>query len=443
MILVLLLLALRSDRRANERQELISETEHDPVTGLYTRNYFFAYADRMFKEHPAEKRDAIVLNIEQFHMINALYGWEFGDRVLKTIGDEITAFLRENDGIACRAMADRFNIYCRHIDDYQVLFDRTQKKLDNMAENVVILLRMGVMPWQKDIGPVQLLDRARTACAMTKGGHHSRLMVFSEEMRKKELEEQKLLNDIRRGLENHEFKVYYQPKYDIQVDPPVLKSAEALIRWEHSELGMISPGVFINLFEKNNLIGLLDKYVWSEVARQIAAWKEKYGVSYPISVNLSRIDVFDPELEVVLDKITQDNGLSRDLLHLELTESAYTGNEDQIIKVIGGLRNKGFIIEMDDFGTGYSSLNLLTSMPIDILKLDMGFIRNIGKEEKDSRMVELILDIAKNLKLTVVAEGVETKVQLDFLKERGCDLVQGYYFSKALPADEFEKKAFN
>lgn len=442
-ILILLLLALRSDKRANERQELISETERDPVTGLYTRNFFFAYADRMYKEHPAEKRDAIVLNVEQFHMINALYGWEFGDRVLKTIGDEITAFLRENDGIACRAMADRFNIYCRHTDDYQVLFDRTQKKLDNIAEDVVILLRMGVMPWQKDIGPVQLLDRARTACAMTKSGHHSRLIVFSEEMRKKELEEQMLLNDIRRGLENHEFKVYYQPKYDIQVDPPVLKSAEALIRWEHSELGMISPGVFINLFEKNNLIGLLDKYVWSEVARQIAAWKEKYGVSYPISVNLSRIDVFDPELEGVLDKITQDNGLSRDLLHLELTESAYTGNKDQIIKVIGSLRDKGYIIEMDDFGTGYSSLNMLTSMPIDILKLDMGFIRNIGKEEKDSRMVELILDIARNLKLTVVAEGVETQMQLDFLKERGCDLVQGYYFSKALPADEFEKKAFN
>ena len=441
-ILILILLKMRSDKEAKNRQELISETEHDPLTGLYTRNFFFAYAERMYREHPEYKMDAIVVNIEQFHTVNALYGWDFGDIILKTLGTEIASYIGENDGIACRSTADRFDIYCPHMEDYKVLFDRLQRKVDEAAGNIIILLRMGVMPWQKDLNPVQLFDRARTACSMVKGVHHSRIMVFSEEMRQKELKDQRLLNDIKKAVEKKEFQVYYQPKYAVLDGEPVLKSAEALIRWNHSEFGMIPPGIFIDLFEKNNVIGILDKYVWSTVAWQIAVWRVKYGVALPISVNLSRVDVYDPELENTLDKIIENNGLTRNLLHLELTESAYTGSSEHVINVVKKLREKGYIIEMDDFGTGYSSLNMLTSMPVDILKLDMGFIRNIGKDEKDSRMVELIIDIAKNLKLTVVAEGVENQMQLDFLKERGCDLVQGYYFSKPIPSEEFEKLAF-
>ena len=178
--------------------------------------------------------------------------------------------------------------------------------------------------------------------------------------------------------------------------------------------------------------------MWAEAARQIKAWKEKFGVTLPVSVNLSRIDIFNPELEAILDELVNENGLERQVLKLEVTESAYTENTDQLLAVMERLRSKGFRIEMDDFGSGYSSLGSLSSMPVDVLKMDRSFVMNIDHEEKDLRLVELILGIARNLKLPVIAEGVETESQLSLLKNAGCDFVQGYYFSRPLPPEDFE-----
>ena len=214
------------------------------------------------------------------------------------------------------------------------------------------------------------------------------------------------------------------------------------MRWNHPTLGTISPDAFIKLFERSGQITILDKYVWEEAAKQIAAWRDKYGVTLPVSVNLSRMDVFNPDLPKMLDDIVSRYGLLRRDLNLEVTESAYTDNADHLIHVIGELREKGYLIEMDDFGSGYSSLNMLSSMPIDVLKMDMAFIQNIERNERDFRLVELILDIARYLKVPVVAEGVETETQLRLLKDAGCDLVQGYYFSRPLPPEDFERKLF-
>jgi EAL domain-containing protein (putative c-di-GMP-specific phosphodiesterase class I) len=163
-------------------------------------------------------------------------------------------------------------------------------------------------------------------------------------------------------------------------------------------------------------------------------------VTLPVSVNLSRVDVFDPDLRTVLDRLLAEYHLDCQTLKLEVTESAYTENASQLIQIINGLREKGYEIEMDDFGSGYSSLNMLSSMPIDVLKMDMAFIRNIEHNERDFRLVELILDIARYLNVPVIAEGVETEHQLKLLRDAGCALVQGYYFSRPLPADEFEQK---
>ncbi len=445
-MLLLTVAKVRSDKRALDRQKLIDATELDPLTKLYTRNYFFEYADRMHNEHPDYKLDAIAINIEQFHVVNAIYGWDFGDKILLALGDEIKKYVGENDGIACRSTADRFYIYCLHTDDYMGLYRRLQQTLDVFSENVSIRIRMGVMPYESDLGPVELFDRARTASSIVRGGMREKLMVFNEDMRKREILEQRLTNDLKNAIEQHEFVVFYQPKYNVQVDPPVLQSAEALVRWKHHEIGMIPPGTFINLFEKNGRIGLIDKYVWNEAARQVHEWKEKYGISIPVSVNLSRMDIFEQNLIPAIDEIIERNGVTKSALHLEVTESAYTDDAEQIIGVVTQLREKGYIIEMDDFGTGYSSLNMLSSIPVDILKLDKSFIDKIEKpeerQEKDIRMIELILDIAKSLRLMVVAEGVENGDQLAFLKEHSCEMVQGYYFSKPLPADEFEKLAF-
>ncbi|MBP5271205.1 MAG: EAL domain-containing protein, partial [Clostridia bacterium] len=437
-ILVVLFLLMRSLRSEKKAKNLISATETDDLTGLYNRNYFFEYANRMYREHPDTQRDAIVVNIEQFHSINALNGWEFGDRVLRALGKEIQAVAQDTGGIGGRFGADRFDIYCLHTNDYMSIFNRLQNKMIDLAPNASIRLRMGVMPWQDDLAPIYLFDRARTACSMARGHYINHLIVFDEKVRRQELFDQRLLNDLHRALNNYEFEIYYQPQYDISTDTPRFISAEALIRWQHPELGMIAPNDFIPLFERYGKIGEVDKYVWAQAARQIARWRAQFGVTVPVSVNLSRVDVFDPSLDGTLSDIIRENGLDPSVLKLEITESAYTENADQVTRVAANLRKAGFTVEMDDFGIGYSSLNMLSSMPIDVLKMDKDFIAKIEKSEKDVQMVTFILSLAKNLNIDVVAEGVETEAQLKILKGLGCTLVQGYYFSRPLYFAEFE-----
>ena len=423
----------------SEGRQLISAAEHDRLTMLYTRNFFFEYANRLYLYHPELHLDAVVMNIEQFHTINGLNGRDFGDEVLRLIGNEIRAFLAETEGIASRIEADRFDIYCVHQPDYRALLDRFQRKVNTLTPNASIHLRMGVKPWRQDVEPVLLFDGARAACNMVRGDYQNPLMIYDEDMRMREMLHRRLLNDLRPAVEQRQFIVYYQPKYDIQVDPPRLSSAEALIRWKHPELGMISPGEFIPLFEGNGLIGVVDRYVWENAARQVANWKAKYNFTLPVSVNLSRSDVFDPTLVERLVRLVKDNGLDFKTIKLEVTESSYTDNAGHVLDVIRRLRDMGFEIEMDDFGSGYSSLNMLSDMPIDVLKMDMHFLRNIESSETDRRLVSLILDIARYLEVSVVAEGVETGKQLEILREGKCDLVQGYYFSRPLPAEEFER----
>ncbi len=438
-ILLLLLQSIRSERKASSRRQLISAVEHDELTGLYSRNFFFEYANRMHRETPEPKMDAVVVNIEQFHSVNELHGRNFGDQVLKALGGEVHAFLSETKGIGGRFEGDHFDIFCTPQDDYQALLDRFQARLRKLFPDDSIRLRMGVAPWQAGSEPVSLFDRARTASSSIRGTERH-LMVYDHEMRVREELNHRLLNDLDRALREHEFQVYYQPKYAIQSEPPRFNSAEALIRWHHPELGLIPPADFIPLFESNGQISDIDKYVWRETTRQMARWREQYGVTVPVSVNLSRVDALDPTLEQTLDGLLAEYQIPCAYLHLEVTESAYTEDADQLRRVIAALRAKGYRIEMDDFGSGYSSLNMLSTIPIDVLKMDMAFIRNIEDDEKDMRLVELILDIANNLKVPAVAEGVETETQLQLLKRMGCELVQGFYFSKPLPAEEFEKR---
>lgn len=423
----------------SEGRQLISAAEKDRLTMLYTRNFFFEYSNRLFHYHPERHLDAVVLNIEQFHSINALHGYEFGDEVLRAVGTEIQEYLRENYGIASRIEADRFDIYCTDPGDYGELLQRFQDKVNNVSPNVNVHLRMGIAPWNEDIGPVLLFDRATAACNMVRGKLNNPLMIYDDEMHQKELYNQRLLNDLRAAEQEHQFKVYYQPKYDIQCTPPKLSSAEALIRWEHPEFGMISPGDFVPLFEGNGLIGVVDNFVWQQAARQVDLWKKKFDFDLPVSVNLSRSDLFDPTVTERLKELIEKNGLDYNHMKLEITESAYTNNAREVLRVIGELRDLGFEIEMDDFGSGYSSLNMLSDMPIDVLKMDMKFIRNIETSETDRKLVSLVLDIAKYLEVPVVAEGVETEGQMELLKKGGCKLVQGYYFSRPVPPEEFEK----
>ena len=282
-------------------------------------------------------------------------------------------------------------------------------------------------------------DRAKSAADTIRSSLTETVAYYNDDLRQKELDAEQLLDDFRGALTEKQFVVYYQPKYNIQGTEPVLCGAEALVRWKHPERGMVSPGIFIRLFEHNGLVRELDNYVWREAAQQIRRWKDQLGRSVPVSVNVSRIDMMDPELTETLCGLVKENDLDFSDLHLEITESAYTEDSDQIKNIVAGLRNRGFKIEMDDFGSGYSSLNMIITLPIDLLKLDMGFIRSAFSENGDTGMLKIMMAIAGYLSVPMIAEGVETKEQMLTLKDLGCDIVQGYYFSKPVPAEEFEK----
>ena len=425
----------------SDGRHLISTAERDKLTKLYSRNFFFEYAKRLLTNHKDMCLDAVDINIDQFHSINALNGRQFGDSVLELIGSELLSFLSGVIGIAGRLEGDKFVLYCAHQDDHHALLRRLQEKVNAFSPNVRIRLRMGVKECRPGEDPALMFDHAHAACSRAGSDHpdHDPLLIYDEEMEQRELRNQRLLNDLQAAVDEHQFVVFYQPKYNITGDVPRLSSAEALIRWRHPELGMISPGEFIPLLEGNGLIGIADEYVWRETAAQIAKWKEKFNFTLPVSVNLSRSDVFNTKLVNDLIELVPENGLEYSNIKLEVTESAYTNNAKRLLSVVEKFRDIGFEIEMDDFGSGYSSLNMLSSMPIDVLKMDMKFIRNIETNETDRRLVQLVLDIAKYLGVPVVAEGVETEGQIDILRKAGCDLVQGYYFSKPVPAEEFER----
>ena len=421
-----------------EDKLIIREAENDPLTGLYTREFFLQYALRHDRYEPETQMDAVVLNVNRFHLVNALFGRSYGDALLLAITEKIHTLLKGTTGLACRCDADTFYIYLPHREDYESSFVAPLTSLSGALGKAKVNVRVGIYPMaDKTVDLEQRFDRANLACGRLRGHYVTACAYYDTQLHEKELEAERIIGEMDNALAEKQFRVYYQPKYRIQGKRPVLTSAEAQIRCFHQERGMISPGVFIPLFEKNGLIARLDHYVWQEAAAQIRAWKDQFGFSLPVSVNVSRIDIFNPNLEEELLTILETCRLDPKEVLLEITESAYADHSSQIVETVSSLRKKGFQIEMDDFGSGYSSLNMLTTMPIDALKLDMGFIRNICKSQKDFRMVQLVLDIAAFLEVPVIAEGVETEEQYLLLKDAGCDVIQGYYFSRPLPPEEF------
>ncbi len=427
----------------SEKRSIIQSTERDGLTNLFNLDYFLRYV-RMYDQHYTEMpMDAIVMDVNRFHMLNERYGKQYGDAVLCRIGERIRHLARDIGGVGCRRGADTFLIYSPHRDDYDHLLEWVSDGLTSEEGSANrVRLRMGVYAQvDKSLEIERRFEYARIASNKVKTGHTRPIGIYDTQMHQEELFKERLLEDFRASLKDRHFKVYLQPKFDVRGDEPVLASAEALVRWNHPELGMISPGVFIPLLEDNGLILELDEYVWRETGARIRDWKDRFGYSVPVSVNVSRIDMLATNLKDIFNDILRTYDLTFDDMMLEITESAYTGDSEQVIAMARELSGvgMGFRIEMDDFGTGYSSLGMLSHLPIDVLKLDMSFVRNAFKEKQDLRMIELIIEIADYLKVPVVAEGVETEEQYLALKEMGCDLVQGYYFSKPVPPEDFDR----
>ncbi|MGX8698455.1 MAG: putative bifunctional diguanylate cyclase/phosphodiesterase [bacterium] len=424
-----------------ESAHLVRHTQHDPLTGLYNEEYFYCYIEKLDSRNPEMDMDAILVDIDRFHLVNEVYGQEVGNRVLMALGGELMHISVEEEGLACRREGDVFYLYLPHREKFNGLMDRLYDAVSQkhgIWANV--RLKLAVYPSvDKNLSPRMRFSRAKSAWEMVRRSYSHHIAIYNKALYDQNVFSQQLLNSVDEALEGGQFKVYYQPKYDITANPPVLAGAEALARWFHPQFGLISPSVFIPLFEEGELIQKLDRYVWEQAAAQIARWKESYGLSIPISVNVSRVDLRYADPLRVIPALVQKYGISASLLHLEVTESAYFDDAEELVKKVNALRELGFQIEMDDFGSGYSSLSTLSYLPIDVLKLDMGFIRNAFGNEKNIHIIRLMMGIKHFLHVPVIAEGVENEEQLKLLKEMDCDMVQGYYFSPPVPPETFEE----
>ena len=285
-----------------------------------------------------------------------------------------------------------------------------------------------------------IMDRANTARKTIKGGHKNSFAFYDKEMHKKILKEKEIENSMVDALNNGEFIVYFQPKYSLS-DYQII-GAEALVRWDNPQKGLIPPIEFIPVFERNGFIVNIDFYVFEEVCKKIREWMDEGQKVVPISVNLSRMHFvnsnFIEKFKLIVDKYK----IPTRLIELELTETAVLDNIEGLLDTMNNLKEKGFVISMDDFGTGYSSLNLLKELPVDILKLDRAFFTEKDESNNEKIVISNVIKMAKELKMKVISEGVETISQVEFLKQIGCDMVQGYLFSKPMPVKEFEKIAF-
>ncbi len=419
-------------------RKLINSAGLEPLTGLLTKQFLMEYAQEYDRFHPESEVDAIVIGFKKFHLINELYGRNFGDKVLCGIADAVRTVARRCGGVASRVDEDQFYLYIEHQESYDFIIDEIKEQLLPIMHASDIRLKMGVYQDMYHFATLQQrFDRAKVACNENPKDASHLYTIYDNNMHEQEMYEARLLEGIDSAISENQFRIVFQPKYDIRGDEPKLCSAEVLIRWQHPTYGNVRPDHFIPLFEENGLVNELDRFVWREAAKQIKRWKDMYGVTIPVSVNVSRVDIFDPDLCDFLVGLIEEYGIGFEDMHLEITETAYADNTSQMIQVVKELQEKGFKVEMDDFGKGYSSLNMLTTLPIDALKLDMGFIKDIVENDRELKLVEFIINIGKFLEVPVIAEGVEVKEQYQLLKEVGCDIIQGYYFSKPISAAEF------
>ncbi len=424
-----------------ENAATINELQRDRLTGLYNRNTFFEKAAEMIAAKPAGYYVMSCFDIDNFKVINDQYGTAKGDTVLRFIAKVFKEGFEATGGLCCRMMADNFAIVypCSFMNSKEI--EELRKKaavLDGSIQPIAFSIGRYIID-DLSLSVSAMYDRASLAEDSIKGLYDQTIIQFSDSMRDDLLLQQQIVNDMKPALERGEFEAWFQPQYNHALDH--LVGAEALARWRHPTKGMISPGVFVPIFEKNGFVYELDKYIWEQTCSMLHKWIAEGRNPLPVSVNISRYDAFREDLIDTLSNLIDKYKVPVSLLRLEITESAFSTGTRQIIEVVKRLIALGFIVEIDDFGSGYSSLNTLKDVPAQVIKLDMKFLESTNESQRGGSIIESIVRMAKWLNMTVIAEGVETSQQADFLKSIGCFLVQGYLYSRALPQTDYEKLA--
>ena len=441
-------------------------TKHDEKSGLSTLDGFKEQAEKLLTENycssddgggsgaadgmvPQKQYIICHFDIDRFKVFNELYGFSGGDKLLNIIGTEIKKRLKPGE-CAGRIRADHFIMcvekgnlnydeFCAYYSDY----------LSSFYPDFYFNVRLGIFDIESvtsdKININLFIQNSHLALLSLKGDFSKKYAVYTEEMSSALKEEQELISDMVEALENGDFKVWMQPQYDYSED--VLTGAEALVRWHHPKKGLIPPSKFVPVFEYNGFISRLDEYVWDKTCSLVKEWIDKGLNPVPVSVNISRRDINNKDVVSHFKSLLEKYSLNPKDLRLEITESAYMENPRLLINVVKELQKAGFVIEMDDFGSGYSSLNTLKDVPVDVLKLDMKFILDENNNpvtsengaSKSGNILSSVVRMANWLRLPVIAEGIETKEQAEYLKSIGCFNMQGYYFAKPMPPEEYEK----
>ena len=425
----------------------------DIVTSGHNWMWFLYKGEQALRKWSTARNNYAVVNFVfvKYRNYCVCHSIEQGEKMLKRVYDHINKRLEKKEMIA-HVSNSNFALILKY-DDPDKLKMRLQSlilELEKIDSDHVFSFQAGVDPvgiWKNDKGRVvrrkyidleKEYNNACTARATLSDKDESGVAFFDDKL----VEDQKWIDKVterqRYAIEHEEFIVYYQPKYDPSTDK--LRGAEALIRWQNDEMGFVPPGRFIPIFEKSGFITEIDHYMLEHVARDQKAWLDKGYECVPVSVNVSRAHFIESDLAEQIRDIVDRAGTPHKYIEIELTESAFFDDKNALISTITRLKEYGFSVSMDDFGSGYSSLNSLKDMPLDVLKLDAEFFRGDSHGEREEIVVSEAIKLAKSLNMKTVAEGVEIKEQVDFLAEQGCDMIQGYYYAKPMPKDEYEQR---
>ena len=430
----------------NDRTEDVVSLEHekyrashDILTGLLNKEQFYIETAKLIKENRDVKYCLVCSNIKDFKFVNELFGIEKGNEILKKQAEYMKNFIGE-DSLAARLHADRFAICMPRIRFDEDLINEAITGIQEAFKNSS--LHMHIFVGVYDIHDVQervsiMCDKANLASETIKNEYKSSVAYYTEHLLEKSIEERKIIGEFDRALDNEEFVMFLQPQVDVSGKP---FGSEALVRWQHPDKGLLAPGVFIDVLEKTGFVYRLDRYMWDKAVKQLAEWKKRGINDYHISVNISTKDFYLIDVYETFVGLVEKYDIDPKLLKLEITETALMSDFNKNMVIIKRLQKYGFDIEIDDFGSGYSSLNMLKDISADVLKIDMGFLRASENEVKGQDILESIIGLANKLGMRVITEGVEKKTQVDMLYDMGCKMFQGYYFSKPIPVDEFEKK---
>lgn len=427
-----------------ERRKLAKILDTDVVTGGFNLQYFNKRGNKLLKRNRRGKYNYAVaaIRMEKYYNFCSCYGMKEGEELLESFQLVLKQNLSKKEVLAHGGKAE-FAL---------LLTYKTEEELMNRLSSILSCMEsvkaeqkkyfsVGICKAQEEKGNIEAIyNRAVIARNKVTEDSEKRIVLFDDEMNKEQLWTHIVENDMEKALENKEFQVYLQPKYSTKEE--VLSGAEALVRWIHPKEGFVAPYRFIPIFENNGFIIQLDDYMLTEVARQQAKWIAEGKKVVPISVNVSRVHFIREDLAEHICQIVDQFQLPHDMIELELTESAFFDDKSVLLNTIKKLKSYGFAISMDDFGAGYSSLNSLKELPLDVVKLDAGFFREEDEAGRGKLIVEDTISLAKKLHMKIVAEGIETREQVDFLADMNCDLIQGYYFAKPMPVSEFEEKAF-